>query len=119
MLGKDMIIVNSYDKALELFHGRGAIYSGRGSAVVATRMTGQHKFLSIMEGQEWKEYRRLFMQHGISSQSGLARFEPSTSASTGRFLCQIIDDPNPAKLLRYIRTYASISHSNIPNKYLT
>jgi hypothetical protein len=116
LLGKNMIIINSYDIAMELYHNRGAMYSGRGSAVTATQMAGQHRFLSVMEGPAWKEYRRMFVQH-IGSHGALARFEPTMYAHTRQFLRQIVDDPNPGKLHRYIQTYVvpqsqGIAHLN-------
>jgi cytochrome P450 len=105
IMGQHMIVVNSYETAVDLLQRKAAIYSGRPSLYFGGKMVGYDQATSLIvdTGSEWKEQRDMFAHH-IGSQKALERFLPVSRKHTRRFLCQLLDDPGSEQLYHYVRT---------------
>jgi cytochrome P450 len=105
VMGQHMIVVNSYETAVDLLQRKAAIYSGRPSLYFGGKMVGFEELTALMvdTGSEWKGQRDLLAYH-IGSQKALERFLPVSRKHTRRFLCQLLDDPRSEQLYHYVRT---------------
>ncbi|PPQ96376.1 hypothetical protein CVT26_004978 [Gymnopilus dilepis] len=64
VLGQDVIVLNSFELAIDLLDGRSLIYSDRPRSVMVYELMGWNWFFSGMPyGRRWKDRRRLFSQY--------------------------------------------------------
>lgn len=102
--GTHMIILNSYEVAMEMLAKKGANYSDRPPSFFASELVGWKNGTALRnDGPQLKEIRRLFAQE-IGTKDRLERFAPMTQVKVARFLCRLLDEKQPEKLLSHLQT---------------
>ncbi|KAF9048190.1 cytochrome P450 [Hymenopellis radicata] len=91
--GTSIIILNSFDSALDLLDRRSAIYSGRARFPMVTELMGWDFLLGFMPyGVDWRYHRRLFQQS--FTPKATARFYHQEREAVQELLQRLLDKPD-------------------------
>ncbi|CAA7268651.1 unnamed protein product [Cyclocybe aegerita] len=94
ILGKSIIVVNSFDAATELFDKRSTLYSSRPQFPMVNELMGWKWLISAMAyGEPWRERRKLFQKHFSSNNASF--YQPVQT----EFIRKIKEDPLPHHLV--------------------
>ncbi|KAF9446023.1 cytochrome P450 [Macrolepiota fuliginosa MF-IS2] len=100
-LGQNLIVINNYTIASDLFEKRGHIYSCRPQFTFLNEMMGMSCIFAVMPyGEEWRECRRTFVQHFPPSNRHIHQPKELQLIRT-RLLPQLLQSPD--KFMGHIR----------------
>jgi cytochrome P450 len=103
LLGTKIVILSSYEKGMELFDEKGAIYSDRPYSVMTGELMGFNRNITFLPyGPEWRSTRKWFSQ-GFGSKSKMVDFHSQLESMTKEFLKKVTH--NPDDLNRHITRY--------------
>ncbi|TFK25368.1 cytochrome P450 [Coprinopsis marcescibilis] len=99
--GAGIVILNTFEVAMDLLDKRSGIYSDRPRAVLIDEMVGFGYMLSRLKyGDRWRERRRLFHEHLRPSKSSV--YEPKILDQVRRTMVQLANRP-PDKIQSIFR----------------
>ncbi|KAI0816985.1 cytochrome P450 [Trametes gibbosa] len=93
LLGQPVVVVHSYDAAVDLMDRRSVNYSGRPRSIMA-QLTDYDEwvFVLMQYGQKWRQHRRIVAQSFHPDTLNSAK--PLLTAITHELLCALRDTPN-------------------------
>ncbi|KAF8198529.1 cytochrome P450 [Pholiota molesta] len=90
--GNDIVILNSFKVASDLFDKKSSIYSSRPQFTLLSELMGWGWLMSAMVyGNPWKERRRLFQQYFHPGNAAL--YQPGQMESVRKVMHRILDAP--------------------------
>jgi cytochrome P450 len=91
--GTSIIILNSYEKAVELLETKSSIYSDRADAPMATDLVGWKDNLAFLQyGSRFREGRKLFHKE-FGTPKLLERFQPQQEDESMNLLRNLAKNP--------------------------
>ncbi|KAH9947304.1 cytochrome P450 [Amylocystis lapponica] len=94
LLGQPMVILNSFEHAVEMLEKKSAIYSDRPTLVMGGKMVGWDRTLVLLPyGNRWREYRRIFSST-IGTRRSIQSHIPLLETETQRFLGRLLRQPD-------------------------
>ena len=92
--GTTMVVVNSYQRAVDIFDKRSAIYSDRATIPMAGKMMGWEGNLAFKPYKEksFKQGRRLFQQE-FGTYATIKKFHPQEEAESVNLLDRLLKEP--------------------------
>ncbi|KAJ7765339.1 cytochrome P450 [Mycena metata] len=92
VLGTSIVVLNSYNAAIDLLDKRSAIYSDRPRLVMARELMGWDETLFFQPyGSQWRAGRRLL--HEQFQFSAATRFHPQQITTAHRLLSRLLESP--------------------------
>ncbi|PPQ97130.1 hypothetical protein CVT26_000615, partial [Gymnopilus dilepis] len=89
----DIIVINSFEAALDLLDKRSAIYSSRPQFTMVRELMGWNWLMSaLVYGDKWREQRRLFQQHFSVANAKL--YQAAQIEYVRKALPRLLDDPS-------------------------
>ncbi|KAI0367639.1 O-methylsterigmatocystin oxidoreductase [Pilatotrama ljubarskyi] len=104
LLGQPLIVINSYQAAVDILEGRSANTSDRPRSVMA-ELTSYSSWEFAIQGytQAWRQRRRAF--HGFFQANAVPSYRPVHLRSCRRFLQRLLEEPKDyLRLARHIFT---------------
>ncbi|KAJ8516459.1 hypothetical protein ONZ45_g6240 [Pleurotus djamor] len=99
--GINVVVINSYDVATELFDGRSNIYSDRPEMPLA-QLTGWDMTMATHHyGDTWRKHRSLY--HKKFKQESIHQFRPLLTGKAHELLHDLLNDPH--ELIEHVRNY--------------
>ncbi|KAJ3517705.1 hypothetical protein NLJ89_g328 [Agrocybe chaxingu] len=93
VLGKSIIVVNSFDAATELFDKRSTFYSSRPQFPMVNELMGWKWLISAMVyGEPWRERRKLFQKHFSSNNASF--YQPVQTEFIRKMLVRLVEHPD-------------------------
>ncbi|CAA7260722.1 unnamed protein product [Cyclocybe aegerita] len=92
VMGASLLVLNSYQRCVDLLEKRSDIYSDRPNTIVTNQMMGWEK--SVVTGpysDRWRRYRRMTAQS--LKKEAVKRFHPVQEREIARFLGSLIEEP--------------------------
>ncbi|KAI0822115.1 cytochrome P450 [Trametes gibbosa] len=100
VLGKSIIVLDSYDASCELLEKRARIYSDRpDSAMIKLTSLSEYNLPSMPYGQDWRQQRRIYHQH-LQPNLVNTQYRPCLESVTHDLLRNLLDAPEA--FLRHI-----------------
>lgn len=92
-LGRNpLIVVGTYASAMEIMERESAITASRPLNVIANRLSGRKRILSIPYGDQWRKLRKA-LHAGLTPKMALS-YEPIQLQGAVRFMLDINEDPD-------------------------
>ncbi|KAI0642607.1 O-methylsterigmatocystin oxidoreductase [Trametes meyenii] len=91
MLGQPMVVINTYEAAIEILEGRSANTSDRPRIVMAELTNYMWEFAIQGYSQAWRQRRRAF--HGFFHPNAVPEYRPIHLRECRRFLQRLLDTP--------------------------
>ncbi|KAK7682349.1 hypothetical protein QCA50_014554 [Cerrena zonata] len=92
-LGQSIVVLNSYDDAVDMLEKRSSIYSDRPALVTARNISFGRTAALVHYGDTVREYRRL-MGKMIGTKQAVQRFHGLIEGETQKFIRGLLDEPN-------------------------
>ena len=92
-LGQSIVILNSYEDAVELLEKRSSIYSDRPAMVSARNASLDQITVLVHHGDIVREYRRL-MAKIIGTKQAMQQFHGLIEMETQNFLRRVLSEPD-------------------------
>ncbi|KAF9479499.1 cytochrome P450 [Pholiota conissans] len=90
--GNDIVLINSFKVANDLFDKRSSVYSSRPKFTLLTELMGWGWLMSAMVyGEPWKERRRFFQKYFHPGNAAL--YQPGQMESVRKMMPRILDAP--------------------------
>lgn len=92
--GTTMVIVNSYQRAVDIFDKRSAIYSDRATIPMAGKMMGWEGNLAFKpyQAKSFKQGRKLFQQE-FGTYAAAAKYHPQEETESVNLLDRLLNEP--------------------------
>jgi hypothetical protein len=103
ILGKSIIIINSYSIADALLNRKGAIYSDRPQYTMASELVGWNKPMTLLNQGERHRFSRAVLHKTIGTVSSLSEYYPLIEAELRSCMGRILQDP--ADISKELRQY--------------
>ena len=103
-LGQFIIILNSYEDAVELLERKSSIYSGRPAMVSARNASLDQITVLVHDGDTVREYRRL-MAKIIGTKQAMQQFHGLIETETQNFLRRVLFEPD--RVQEFTRKFVS------------
>lgn len=103
VVSQTMIIINSYETAVEMLEKKSLIYSDRPVLPMAGELGGWNKVTTLLRDKERLRLHRRLMQRVIGTQPYMKRFHPVQEQATHEFLKRILERPQPEELAKHVR----------------
>ena len=92
--GTSIVIMNTYEKAVELLETKSAIYSDRADAPMATDLVGWKDNLAFLQyGSRFREGRKMFHQE-FGTPKQLVKFQPQQEDQSINLLRNLLKEPD-------------------------
>lgn len=103
VLGRTMIIVNSFAIADALLNRKGSIYSDRPVLPMATELAGWDRTIALLRSGDRHRYFRAMYQKVMGTEEAAQKFHPLIEDETLKSIRRILAEHGPDDILKHVR----------------